>query len=383
MTSRLTFTILVALVAAVAAGAQTPPAPDLKGHVDALSDFDYPTRMNAARMVRRAEPGEAVPALTEAVRSHPDEFVRYRALVLLTSFNDRGTEPLMRAMMSDRNDRIREVVYRWYERYPDTSLTPSLLAALNTEQAEFVRPALVRALASLDADAQVQRTLLAEVGRGLDFFRSAVIEALGDHRAEYAVDALNALAVVDGPLQDDAVLALGRIGDRRALTSLSTLTNAPLTVIPALQAALCLLEDACAARLTVLSETARSRAATTEASRASVAALGAVAATGHPMATQALFDLAGDATGRLRDDVAIALAASALRGADDVLTWLQRAPEASRTSLIELLREGFESLEEDFAEEQLFAAARAAYWAAPEESVTRTVTAILIDRLEF
>jgi len=66
-----------------------------------------------------------------------------------------------------------------------------------------------------------------------------------------------------------------------------------------------------------------------------------------------------------------------------VLTWLQRAPEASRTSLIELLREGFESLEEDFAEEQLFAAARAAYWAAPEESVTRTVTAILIDRLEF
>jgi hypothetical protein len=50
---------------------------------------------------------------------------------------------------------------------------------------------------------------------------------------------------------------------------------------------------------------------------------------------------------------------------------------------VELLREGFESLEEDFAEEQFFAAARASYWAAPDGAATRTVAATLIDRLEF
>jgi hypothetical protein len=50
---------------------------------------------------------------------------------------------------------------------------------------------------------------------------------------------------------------------------------------------------------------------------------------------------------------------------------------------IELLREGFESLEEDFAEEQFFGAARAAYWQAAEASPGRTINATLIDRLEF
>ena len=48
-----------------------------------------------------------------------------------------------------------------------------------------------------------------------------------------------------------------------------------------------------------------------------------------------------------------------------------------------LLREGFESLEEDFAEEQFYAAARATYWASPEQSEQRTLSASLIDRLEF
>jgi hypothetical protein len=47
------------------------------------------------------------------------------------------------------------------------------------------------------------------------------------------------------------------------------------------------------------------------------------------------------------------------------------------------MHEGFESLEEDFAEEQFYAAARAAYWAAPETSEQRALTASLIDKLEF
>ena len=40
------------------------------------------------------------------------------------------------------------------------------------------------------------------------------------------------------------------------------------------------------------------------------------------------------------------------------------APAATRSAAIELLKDGFDDLEEDFGEEQFFAAARAAYWKA-------------------
>jgi hypothetical protein len=73
----------------------------------------------------------------------------------------------------------------------------------------------------------------------------------------------------------------------------------------------------------------------------------------------------------------------ALGRPQETIKWLAEAQGDRRARAIELLREGFESLEEDFAEEQFFAAARAAYWAAPEGSATRTLTASLIDRLEF
>ncbi len=100
-------------------------------------------------------------------------------------------------------------------RTPSRRWQRTLLAALQTEQAEFVRPALVSALAALGNDPQVQRALVAEAGRGLDFFRIGVIEALGERRAAYAVDTIVAAAKLDGPIQDDAVLALGRIGGAR------------------------------------------------------------------------------------------------------------------------------------------------------------------------
>src|SRR5687767_2573964 len=84
--------------------------------------------------------------------------------------------------------------------------------------------------------------------------------------------------------------------------------------------------------------------------------------------------------GRLRGDVAVTLGTMALRRPQETIKWLAEAPADRRTRAIELLREGFESLEEDFAEEQFFAAARATYWAAPEGSATRTLAASLIDR---
>ena len=99
----------------------------------------------------------------------------------------------MRESLASPNDRLRDgrlQLLRAQSRSRDDRR--SLLAALDKEQAEFVRPALVRALAALGARSDAcSQALLREVGRGEDFFRSAVIEALGDYKARYAFDALD------------------------------------------------------------------------------------------------------------------------------------------------------------------------------------------------
>jgi hypothetical protein len=54
-----------------------------------------------------------------------------------------------------------------------------------------------------------------------------------------------------------------------------------------------------------------------------------------------------------------------------------------RTTAIAMLKDGFDGLEEDYAEEQFFAAARASYWSAAESSPARGLAATLIQELEF
>jgi HEAT repeat protein len=380
--TRLLGTVAILLLTAGPAPGQDKPAAGLAGTINALSAFDFATRMNAARMIRRAAAADAVPALTLAARSHPDQFVRYRALVLLVAFRDPGTPALMQTLLGDRNDRVREVVYRWYEDNPDMRSIPGLLAALETEQAEFVRPALIRALAAHGENEAARRALLLEAGRGLDFFRSAVIETLGDHRAGYAVKAIIPMLEFDGPLQDDAILALGRIGDRAALPALASLTKVPPEAAPSLQAAQCLLGDKCEERIAWLAQTARSTETRLPVAKAAVAVLGVLATQDHAAAIDALFDLDRTAD-RLRGDVAVALATMALRRPPETIAWLGKAAAERRGRAMDLLHEGFDSLEEDFAEEQFYAATRAAYWAAPEGSEQRTLTASLIDKLEF
>jgi HEAT repeat protein len=364
-----------------AAVAPVAAAADLKTALTNLSSLDYPVRMNAARTLRRASAADVVPLLADAARTHPDEFVKYRALVLLTAFNDRGTPDLVRSLIADRNDRVREVAYKFLEQHPDPRLTQTLLAALQTEQAEFVRPALIRAVAALGSNPAVQRALLAETGRGLDFFRIAVIDALGVHHAAYAVDALAAVARLDGPLQNEAVLALGRIGDTRAKAALAAITRPPRELVVTIEAAQCLLGDPCEPHIRALSDAAVAPRVTPAVVTGAMAGLSAIAASGNAAAIQSLLDLSSRAA--VREAAAVALASAAVRRPEAMILWLDGAPEAARETAIGLLKDGFDRLEEDFAEEQFYATARAAYWAAPDNSSARTLAAALIQRLDF
>jgi HEAT repeat protein len=382
---RLVIAVVLTLmtVAPVGAAAQAP-ATDLRTNIARLSSLDYPTRMNAARAIRRLPAAEAVPALVEAVQKHSDEFIRYRAFVLLSSFNDRGTGDLVRGLLRDANDRLREVAYKWLEAHPDPVMAPALLSSLQTEEAEFVRPAMVSALAALGDDMRVQRALLGEIGRGLDFFRGAVIDALGRRRAGYALDGIAAVAKTPGPLQDDAVIALGRIGGPRALAVLKPLaaeSPAPALALT-LHAAQCLAGEACDAAIKTIVEAVTAPSVSAAAIRAGLSGLTAIAAGGNQAATGALMAVA-ERGGVLRDQSAIGFGTVAVMNPDFIFGWLDRMPPASREPAITLLKDGFDDLEEDFGEEQFFAATRAAYWKAADGSATRSLSSLLIQRLEF
>ncbi len=383
---RLVIAVILSLVLVTSPGgaAAQAPAAELQTNIGRLSALDYPTRMNAARAIRRLPAAEAVPALVQAVQKHADEFVRYRAFVLLSSFNDRGTGDLVRGLLRDANDRLREVAYKWLETHPDPAMVPILLSSLQTEEAEFVRPAMVSALAALGDDVRVQRALLGEIGRGLDFFRGAVIEALGRRRAAYAFDGVAAVAKIQGPLQDDAVIALGRIGGPRALAQLKPLAaDAPSQALAlTLVAAQCLAGEGCDAAIKTIVSAVTAPSAGAAVIRAGLSGLTAIAAAGNQTATATLVTVA-ERGGVLRDQSAIGLGTVAVMDPDFVLGWLDRTPPASREPAITLRKDGFDDLEEDFGEEQFFAAARAAYWKAADGSATRSLSSLLIQRLEF
>jgi HEAT repeat protein len=370
------------LEARVPAQAATAAPSDLKQNIANLSALDFPVRMQSARLIRRTPGAEAVPALVEAVRRDANEFVRYRALVLLTGFNDPGTPALMRESMRDRNDRIREVAYKWLERNPDPKLAPALIAALQTEESEFVRPALVSALAALGSDPAVQRAMTGEIGRGLDFFRSAVIDALGRHRAVYAVDGITATSRLEGPLQDDALLALGRIGGTRATAAINEFTGGTQEAIQMQRAARCLIGEMCKEHLSSLVVAASENDARSSAARGAVDALEALAQNRNESALAAIVMLSAG-QGALRERMAVAFSSAALRQPDWVVEWISAAPGSTRESAIELLKDGFDSLDESFDEEQFFAAVRAGYWRAADGSGGRSLAATLIQRLEF
>jgi hypothetical protein len=388
----------VLCVRSITAFAQEPAAPQpvspaqLQTAIDTLGKLDYAIRANASRVVRRAPAAQAVPALLQAVAEHADGYVRYRALVLLTGFNDPRTKDSMREALTSPNDRLRAVAYSFFEHNPDRALLAQFLAALDKEQGEFVRPSLVRAVAVLAAtaaaDARARQALLREVARGEDFFRSAVIEALGDYKALYAVDALSAIAKLEGPLQEDAALALGKIGAARALETLAALQqSAPRQAQPSVAAAICLLGVNCGSHEGYLVETLKfsdKNAGFQELLRGAAAGLGALAVAGRVDAAEALVQIGIPSRDATRAPVALALGTVALRNTPLMLQVLESpARSADREQTIALLAEGFDMLEEDLDKERFFVLVRRTYWESPENSPRRGLMQTLIGTLDF
>jgi HEAT repeat protein len=380
--------VLVAMLAGtVPASLQQADAAAVRTAISQLSSFDLPTRTNAARIVRRAPAAIVVPALREAVtKTDRDEYVRFKAFVLLSQIDPAVTAEVARQMLPDRNDRVRTVAYQWFEHHPDPAVVPALVSALATEQSEFVRPALTRALAAAGTDAPVRQALAPLVMRGEDLFRGAVIEALGDYGGRYALADITAVAQLDGPLQDDAITALGRLGDPSSREVLAKLQDtAPRELQPTISASLCLEGVDCDARLAYLKSTLEYAAANPSYQpllRGVVHALAVLAVSGREPALTMLFDAGVPSKDPARAAITLGVGFVALRNADVVLKVL--AQRVDSQPAIALVGDAFDMLSsEDFEEERFGADVRRALSAAPAGAPAHRVAEALVKELEY
>ena len=364
----------------------TPTSPEqIRAAIDKLADLDYPTRMAAGRTIRRAPTAPAVTALLQAVSEHADGYIRFRALTLLTGFSDPRTEDAMEVAMASPNDRLREVAFAYFEQNPSPARAARLLAALEKEEGEFVRPALVRALAAIPNDPKVAESLVRDSMRGVDFFRSTVIEAIGDYKITAAMPRLVEIAKLEGPLQDDAATAIGKIGDKNQLGTLAAMQqSAPKETQPAIAAAICLLGTNCSAHIGYLEKTltfADTYPGYQDMLRGAAAGLGNIARQGNADALRILFDVGIPSQDPVRAPITLAIGLVALRNTDLMFRTLQARTD--QDAAIGIVAEAFDMLEEDLEEERFFVAVRKAYWAAPDGSPIRKLCEQLISKLDF
>ena len=391
---------LVTLLATVPVAGQTPPATtdappvekretvsasQVKAAIEKLGSLEFPVRTEAARTVRRAGAGVAAPLLTDAVRSHKDEYIRFRALVLLSGFNAPKTAEVMTSVLDDKNDRLRAVAYAFFGHNADPFALPRLTEALAREESEFVRPALTRAILAHGTDPRARDVVVGLLKKGQDFYRSAVIEAAGDYKLTFAFAPLTEIAKLEGPLQDDAAVALGKIGDKRALETFATLQRtAPKNVQPAVAAGICLLGVNCSSHRGYLVDSLKfgiDQIGYQELVRNAAAGLAALGSKGDEDAVAALIDYGGPSRDPARAAIALALGTVALRNTALLLNVLDKRPD--QAPALELLREAFDMLEEDFEEERFFAFVRRTYWQSPAGTPTRKTAEGLIRKLEF
>lgn len=364
----------------------TPTSPEqIRAAIGKLADLDYPTRMAAGRTIRRAPTAQAVTALLQAFNEHTEGFIRFKALTLLTGFSDPRTEDAMETAMASPNDRLREVAYAYFEQNPSPALAPKLLAALDKEEGEFVRPALVRALAAMGKDPKVVEVLMRDAMRGVDYFRSTVIEAIGDYKIAAAMPRLVQVTQLEGPLQDDAATAIGKIGDKNQLGTLVAMQqSAPKETQPAVAAAICLLGTNCSAHIGYLEKTltfADTYPGYQDLLRGAAAGLGNIARQGNDEALRILFNVGIPSQDPVRAPVTLAIGLVALRNTPLLLKTLEARPD--QEGALGIVAEAFDMLEEDLEEERFFVAVRRAYWAAADGSPTRKLCEQLIAKLDF
>jgi hypothetical protein len=389
MARSIVFVLALAMTGSASGVAQVPASETpaaLQAGIGKLGDFDHKTRTEAARTVRRAPAEVVVPMLAAAAKTHGDEYVRYRALTLLSGFGGDAAASVMAAVRGDRNDRLRLVAYGWFEHNPDPAILPSLIEALKKEDSEFVRPALTRALAAQLKDPRARDVLSPLVLKGADYFRGTVIDALGEYGGTFAIADLASVAELEGPLQDDAITALGRLGGASQVSLLARLQRtAPQQLQPTIAAALCLLDRACEETRKYLKESlafAAGSSAYQSLLRGVVHGLGMLALRGDPTALPVLIDAGVSATSdTARSPIALGVGMVALKQPAVVLAALEGRSDLD--AAIELFVDAFDMLAEDFEEERFYVAVRRAYWAAPVGSARRKMTEALIVKLEF
>jgi hypothetical protein len=244
---------------------------------------------------------------------------------------------------------------------------------------------LTRALAAHGDDPKVRQVMQGLVMQGQAFFRSIVIEALGDHQGAYAIKSIVGVAETDGPLQDDAALALGKIGDKSVLPVLAALQRtASRESQPSIAAAICLLGVNCSSHQPFIAESLKFAIANVgfqSLVRSSASALGVLASAGRQDAAAELVTQGAPTRDPVRAPIALAFGTVALRNPQLILKLLE-SPQR-REPAIDLLREAFDMLEEDFEEERFFATVRRTYWQSPAGSPGRTVADELVRKLEF
>ena len=327
------------------------------------------------------------PCCSTRYSTNEDSYVQFRSIVLIYGLERPQGHAVFEEALDSPNDRVRAAAYEYFKQVPSAAVVPKLLAALDAETSEFVRPYLVRALAANDDDPAVQARLLRDIDRGQGYFRGAVIEALGDHAAVYAVDSLIPIIADDGPLHDDALLALGKIGDPRTLAPLRRVQErAGPTLQPIVSATACLLDLDCDGQLRYIVEALRYGAATAEADSQELvrSASAALAGAGRREALDVLFEVGLGAGDSARATIALALGTVVLRNPELVRAALVDAGQqfVPEDELL-LLRDAFDMLDEDFAEERFYLLLRRDYWGARIGSRAQAVADAAIRILEF
>ena len=320
----------------------------------------------------------------------PLESGQFRSVVLIYGLEQPQVHTVFEEALDSPNDRVRAAAYEYFEQVPSAEVVSRLLAALDTETSEFVRPYLVRALAANDNDPVVQARLMRDIDRGQGYFRGAVIEALGDHGAVYAVDSLIPIIADDGPLHDDALLALGKIGDPRTLAPLRRVQErAGAALQPIVSATACLLDLDCEGQLRYIGEALRYGVVTVDGEnpellRSAASALAALGGAGRREALDMLFEVGLRADDSARAPIALALGTVALRNPELVRAALVDAGQQFVTEdELLLLRDAFDMLDEDFAEERFYVLMRRDYWGDRIGSRTQAVADAAIRILEF